>query len=137
MQTKPDYFYRQSAVIPFRTGPSGLEVLLITSRKRRRWIVPKGVVEPDLSAADSAANEAFEEAGLHGRVLPAPLGSYEYEKWGGTCRVEVYAMAVERELDDWPEAFRDRAWLTTAEAAERVDEPALKDLIGRLSALVT
>jgi len=137
MLVKPDYYYRQSAVVPFRHGRSGLEVLLITSRKRRRWIVPKGVVEPYLSAADSAAKEAYEEAGIKGRVLAVPLGSYEYEKWGGTCRVEVFAMAVDQELGSWPEAFRDRAWVSPFKAAGLVREPELKGMIERLSSVVT
>lgn len=133
MGTRPDYYYRQSAVIPFRRGATGLAVLLITSRRRRRWVVPKGVVEPNLSPADSAAKEAFEEAGIRGQVLPDPLGFYQYEKWGGICRVEVYAMEVEQELSSWPEEFRGRAWLTPAQAAERVREPELKDLINGLT----
>lgn len=132
METKPDYYYRQSAVIPYRQGPSGLEVLLITSRKQRHWIIPKGIVEQDLDAAESAAKEAFEEAGIAGRVLPDPIGSYAYEKWGGTCRVEVYAMRVDEVLESWPEAFRTRQWVSLAVAAARLEEPALADLLARL-----
>lgn len=132
MKTKPDYYYRQSAVIPFRQRRAGIEVLMITSRKKRRWIVPKGVVEPDLSPAASAVKEASEEAGIRGRVLPDPLGTYEYEKWGGTCVVEVYAMAVEQVLERWPEEFRGREWVDLARAAERAREPALKEIIAGL-----
>lgn len=133
MQTRPDYYYRQSAMIPFRQGPSGLQVLMITTRKKRRWIVPKGIVEPELSSAASAAKEAHEEAGIQGRVLPDPLGIYEYEKWGGTCVVEVYAMAVERVLDRWAEDFRGREWVDLAEAVRRVREPALVKMILELA----
>jgi phosphohistidine phosphatase len=134
MRTKPDDYYRQSAVIPYRQGASGLEVLLIKNRKGRRWIVPKGIVEPDLSAAQSAAKEAYEEAGIEGRVAPDPVGAYEYEKWGDTCRVEVYVMEVERQLSSWPESFRDREWVSPQRAADRVREPKLKQLIGALAA---
>jgi len=134
MHTRPDCYYRQSAAIPYRWGPSGLQVLLIMSRRRRRWVVPKGIVEPDLSPSDSAAKEALEEAGVLGRVRPGPLGSYEYEKWGGLCRVEVYAMEVEQELAAWPEQFRSREWLTPAQAVARVREPALRELIAGLAA---
>jgi len=133
MQTRPDFFYRQSAVIPIRQGPSGLQVLMITTRKRRRWIFPKGIVEPDMSPAASAAKEAHEEAGIKGRVLPDPLGVYEYEKWGGTCVVEVYAMAVERVLDRWDEDFRGREWVDLAEAVRRAREPGLNRMIQGLS----
>lgn len=129
----PDWMYRQSAVIAYRFGADGLEVLLITSRKRKRWVLPKGVVEPGLTPADSAAKEAFEEAGIEGRVEGRPLGSYQYRKWGGTCTVEVFAMRVTAESDDWPEAeTRTRAWTTPAEAAGRVDEEDLKQMITAL-----
>jgi ADP-ribose pyrophosphatase YjhB (NUDIX family) len=94
--------YRQSAVIPYRRGPSGLEVLLVTSRKGTRWVLPKGVVEPDLSPAASAANEALEEAGVSGAIDAEPLGTDQYRKWGGICTVQVFAMEVEEEVADWP-----------------------------------
>lgn len=71
----PEWMYRQSAVIPYRFGADGLEVLLITSRKRKRWVLPKGVVEPGMTPAGSAEKEAFEEAGIEGRVDDRPLGS--------------------------------------------------------------
>jgi phosphohistidine phosphatase len=64
----PDWIYRQSAVIAYRRRPRGVEVLLITSRKGTRWVLPKGVVEPGLSPATSAAKEALEEAGVRGTV---------------------------------------------------------------------
>jgi 8-oxo-dGTP pyrophosphatase MutT (NUDIX family) len=49
----PDWWYRQSAVVPYRRGTNGLEVLLITSRKRKRWVLPKGVIEPDMTPSAS------------------------------------------------------------------------------------
>lgn len=129
VRTKPDGYYEQSAVIPYRLRDGRLEVLLITSRKRKRWVLPKGVREPDLSAAESAAKEALEEAGIGGRVSAEAVGRYAYRKWGGTCRVEVFAMEVESVLDRWAEDFREREWLTPEEAARRVDEPALQRLL--------
>lgn len=129
----PQWYYRQSGVIPYRHGSDGPEVLLITSRSRKRWILPKGIVDPGLSAIDSAANEAFEEAGVKGRVAEPSLGSFTYAKWDGVCTVEVFAMAVEEELDDWPErAERTRRWMPLAEAAGLADDPAAGDLIRRL-----
>ncbi|MDX9861451.1 MAG: NUDIX hydrolase [Rhodospirillales bacterium] len=130
----PQWYYRQSGVIPFRVGSTGPEVLLITSRTRKRWILPKGVVEPGLTAAASAANEAFEEAGVRGRVAEPSLGSFTYAKWGGICSVEVFAMAVDDVLDDWPErAERTRRWMSPADAAGLADDPGAGDLIARLA----
>jgi 8-oxo-dGTP pyrophosphatase MutT (NUDIX family) len=139
----PEWKYRQSAVIPYRRGPDrvgpncgsgdGVEVLLITSRGRKRWVPPKGVVEPGMTAADSAAKEAFEEAGIRGRVDDRPFGAYRYRKRGGTGTVAVFAMEVSEECDDWPEpGVRTREWLPPQEAAARVDEAALKEMIAAL-----
>ncbi len=135
-RTKPEWMYRQSAVIPFRRAGDGLEVLLITSRKGKRWVVPKGVVEPELTPAQSAAQEAFEEAGIRGTVAERPLGTYAYEKWGGVCEVQVFAMAVTDQLDTWPEAaIRRREWLPLVEAKERLVEAALKAMLDALPAV--
>ncbi len=128
----PEHFYMQSAVIPYRARGEGVEVLMITSRKRKRWVLPKGVKELDLSPQDSAAKEAFEEAGIEGLVSEAPIGSYQYDKWGGTCTVEVFAMNVRKVLDEWEESYRDREWVSLEEAIARVSEPQLKRILRRL-----
>lgn len=131
----PDWYYRQSGAVPFRLGPDGPEVLLITSRTNKRWIIPKGVVEPDMTPAESALNEAFEEAGLKGRVVGTPLGSFTYAKWEGTCTVEVFAMAVDKACNDWPERKeRQRRWLPLTVAAGVADDAAVGDLIRLLGA---
>ncbi len=128
----PEHFYMQSAVIPYRERGEEIEVLMITSRKRKRWVLPKGVKELDLSPQDSAAKEAFEEAGIEGLVSEGPIGSYQYDKWGGTCTVEVFTMNVQKVLDEWEESYRDREWVSLAEAMGRVSEPELKRILQRL-----
>lgn len=129
MNQVPQHFYRQSAVIPYRHDRGSLEILLITSRRKKRWVLPKGVVELDLDPATSAAKEALEEAGIEGDVSEDSVGTYQYEKWGGICSVEVFSMAVETTYNVWPESYRDRHWLDPVEAAERVNEPDLKKII--------
>lgn len=120
--------------LPHRNG-RGLEVLLITSLNRKRWIVPKGWPEPDLSPAENAAREAFEEAGVTGKISPQPIGSYHYLKerkdgGGVPCSVEVYALAVTRQVDDWPEKnIRELAWLPVDQAVARVAEPGLRHVL--------
>jgi phosphohistidine phosphatase len=105
--------FPQSAVVPFRNGADGLEILFITNNSGKRWILPKGLVEEHLSPAESAAAEAHEEAGIEGKVLPECLGVYHYRKWGGVCSVEVFPMRVERDLHEWPGAhFRHRRWVS-------------------------
>jgi 8-oxo-dGTP pyrophosphatase MutT (NUDIX family) len=132
MGNVPVYFYIQSAVIPCRWQDGRLDILMITSRKKKRWVIPKGVKEPELSAADSAAQEALEEAGIKGTVFPAPVGEYSYEKWGGRCTVQVFVMAVETVLPVWQESYRDREWVSLEEAHRRVTEQGLKKILTAL-----
>ena len=131
MRTRPWWFYNQSAVITYRRLDGGdLQVLLITSRGRGRWIIPKGVVDLGKDARESAANEAYEEAGVKGRTSSEPIGEYSYTKWGGTCTVKVYLLEVQTLLDEWPEKdFRQRVWMTLEKAAESVKEEDLRHMI--------
>lgn len=143
-QEKPEYYYQQSAVIPYRwrddqeheSQPADkgrqLEILLITSRKRKRWIIPKGIIEPHLTPAGSALQEAWEEAGIEGQVSKNSIGVYRYPKWSGVCIVTVFVMAVTQQYDTWLEDFRDREWVSLEIAAQRVDEAELKQIIRSL-----
>ncbi len=74
----------------------------------KRWILPKGWLMEGLSAAESAAREAFEEAGVAGKIGGKPIGSYHYlkeKKDGGgvPCRVDVFALQVTAQMEAWPE----------------------------------
>ena len=128
--------YNQSAVIPYRRQNGKLEILLITNRKRKRWVVPKGIIEPHLTPAESAVQEAWEEAGIKGQVQPQPIGHYHYDKWGGTCRVELFLFRVETVHAQWLEDFRQRQWFSVPEAAHHVREKRLQELILQLPQFV-
>ena len=126
----------QYAALPIRTRPDGeIDVLLVTSRETRRWIVPKGWPERGLAGHEVAAKEAFEEAGVKGRIGAEPLGSYLYRKRlrdGSTvaCEVTVFPLVVRQEAKKWPEARqRERRWAGLSEAAMMVDEPGLVTLL--------
>lgn len=117
---------RQAGAIPYRLGADGLHFLLVTSRGSGRWIFPKGGRHPGETAARCAAREAFEEAGLEGRVAAAPLGAYRGVRSArpgdprrarrSAIEVEMYPLEVTRQHDDWPEkASRRRRWATPAE----------------------
>ena len=137
MELNSSWIYNQSGVIPFRFHQEELEILLITSRRKKRWVIPKGIIEGDLSPQESAAKEAFEEAGVSGVVHTQMVGQYQYKKWGGTCTVKVYLLEVKETLDDWPEAFfRERKWVTVSQAQNHIEEEDLKKIIARLPELV-
>jgi ADP-ribose pyrophosphatase YjhB (NUDIX family) len=118
---------QQSGIIPFRIRRGQLEIALVTASGGRGWTIPKGHIEDDMTPADSAAKEAFEEAGLTGEVFARPESSYSYEKHGRMRRVTVYAMQVRETLVRWPEmSQRKRAWLGAELASSRVRHPELR-----------
>jgi 8-oxo-dGTP pyrophosphatase MutT (NUDIX family) len=126
----------QFGVIPVRrTAKGGFEVLLITSRETRRWVVPRGNPIRGKSPAESAAQEAFEEAGIHGPVDPEAVGHYSYKKrrrFGIVvpALVHLFRMTVVEESEDWPEkAQRERRWFAAGDAAAAVHEAELAHLI--------
>jgi 8-oxo-dGTP pyrophosphatase MutT (NUDIX family) len=112
----------QVAALPYRVIGGRVEVLLITSRGKQRWIFPKGWTEKGTKPHAMAAREAFEEAGVRGRIEKQPYGFYHYtkrrtDKRLAKCRVAVYLLEVEEELADWPEqAERERRWVASFQA---------------------
>ena len=130
---------RQIAVLPYRTTgailDSAVEVMLVTSRETKRWVLPKGNRIKGLSPHAAAAQEALEEAGVLGSVCPTPLGTYRYRKLvrsGASLMVDVdvFPFAVTNELDEWPEREqRTRRWFPLAHAIDAVDEADLKILM--------
>ena len=130
MGCRPAWLFTQSGVIPYLTVDGGLAIVLITSRRSGRWIIPKGVIEKNISPHMSAEKEAMEEAGIVGEALPSPVGSYEYQKWGGTCNVEVFPMRVELLLERRPECGqRRRLVVPAAEAIKHIDHPGLRGVM--------
>lgn len=129
-----DNVYYQYAALPYRFRKDGLkQVLLITSRETKRWIIPKGWPMPNEKPHHVAQIEAFEEAGIIGTIEEEPIGFYHYNKIKGIkelpCRVFVYLMSVEEQLEDWPEkSERNSQWFPFEEAAHLVKEPELSSL---------
>lgn len=125
----------QAAALPWRVGEKGVEVMLVTSRGTGRWVLPKGWPENDEPLAAAAAREAAEEAGLAGSVDDREIGRFYYGKELPSglrmrCEVRVFPLAVDQVADKWPERKkRLRGWFSPAEAARRVREPDLGELI--------
>lgn len=125
----------QAAALPWRLRDGKIEVLLITSRQTGRWIVPKGWIEPGEPPHEAALREAREEAGIDGDIDPEPLGSYVYMKHLPSglirrCEVTIYPLRVTAERDDWPEQeLRHRSWLSPADAARRIQDAPLAELV--------
>ena len=139
MQQQEQYI-AQAAAIPYRQSRDGkaaagsVEVLLIRRRDKSKWGIPKGLVDAGFTHRQAAATEAREEAGIVGVVSAKSLGSFTYEKFGGTCLVEVYAMRVTAVLPRWDEeAYRVRQWFEIRAAAGQVSRDGVGKLIARLA----
>jgi 8-oxo-dGTP pyrophosphatase MutT (NUDIX family) len=116
----------QAAAIPHRDN----EICLITSSSGKRWVIPKGRLEPGKTHGEIALQEAWEEAGLVGTLRPPPVGSYLYEKCGDTYQVTVFLMEVTVVAKDWPEArLRQRRWLAGVEALTYIEDPGLRTIL--------
>jgi len=133
MSGAPERGKQQVAALCWRAD-TALDVLLVTSLKTQRWILPKGWPHEGMTLAESAAREAEEEAGVVGEITALPLGHYRYikDKAGSALpiRVEVFALKVTGQHPTWPEkGTRKLLWLPPDQAAQRVAETGLKNIL--------
>jgi len=127
----------QYGALPYRLDAQGRpEVLLVTSRRTRRWILPKGWPIKGLKPAKSAAREAFEEAGIVGEVAARPVGAFCYDKLfertglSSPCTVEVFPLKVSHQLEVWPEAGqRQTRWARAEDLEAMVGDGELRRFI--------
>jgi ADP-ribose pyrophosphatase YjhB (NUDIX family) len=121
----------QVGALPVRFASDGsVEIVLVTTRTTKLWTVPRGWPIKGLKAHEAAAREAKEEAGVKGRVRKKSVGQYFYWKRmaddSTLCRVRLFLLAVEGQLDIWPErAERKQQWFKLSDAADLVGEPGL------------
>jgi len=124
----------QFGALCYRIHQDKVQVLLVTSRRTKRWILPKGWPIAGASPAEAALQEAWEEAGVQGRVTGNSIGIYTYTKSNSgetlPCVVAVFSIKVKRMKDDYPEAHqRRRKWFTLKKAAALIAEPELRQIL--------
>lgn len=131
---------QQVGVLPFVETADGIEVLLVTTRRRKRWVLPKGWPKYQKPLPRAAAEEAAEEAGVVGLIHAKPIGTYRYRKemkagYQVGCCVFIYPMLVTEQRLDWVERRqRQTGWYALDEAAALIEEPKLANLIKKLVA---
>jgi 8-oxo-dGTP pyrophosphatase MutT (NUDIX family) len=125
----------QYAALPYRLHGRRVQIMLITSRGTKRWIIPKGWPMNGLKPSEAAVTEAAEEAGLVGEIADRPLGSYRYMKGlkdEQTVAVQVIVfpfLVTGQSLDFKEQGQREFRWFGYQEAASLVAEPSLRRLI--------
>lgn len=133
----------QFAALCYRVKKGKVQILLITSRGTKRWIVPKGWPMEGKTPAASAAVEAWEEAGVNGKREEQCLGVYSYAKDVGEpehlqCLAMLYPVRVKSLSKKYPEhKERRRRWMSRKEAASKVAEPELARMIRDFDPRVT
>jgi len=129
----------QFGALPYRLSRGqGLEILLVTTRQSGRWIIPKGGAIKGLTASETAAQEAYEEAGIRGIIKNRSVGSFRFDKnlyEKGLiipCEVFVFPLQVKKQLKDWPEKDqRICRWFDAAEAVLQVQDDELAMILWR------
>lgn len=134
-----DVTHSQNAALCWRAHNGVIEILLVTSRETGRWVIPKGWPIEGMDGARAAAREAWEEAGVRGRIEPQCVGFFSYDKVlnrnedrsvSVPCVVSVFSIAVDRRDKRFPEKGQRRVrWFRQDKAATKVDEPDLQALI--------
>ncbi|MGV8984990.1 MAG: NUDIX hydrolase [Cypionkella sp.] len=129
----------QIAALCWRLHKGHVEVLLVTSRETRRWVLPKGWPMEGLTPEAAAACEAWEEAGVKGKISTVSIGSYSYDKILPkadplACAVAVYPLRVQSVQNKFPERKeRRRKWFSAYDASLLVAEADLRDLLEHVS----
>ncbi|MGV1926792.1 NUDIX hydrolase [Agrobacterium tumefaciens] len=130
-------FRQQYAALCFRYTGSGeeIEILVVTSRTSARWIIPRGWPMKRKKPHEAAAIEAWEEAGVRGRVRKDAVGRYTYLKMLDNgdvvpCVVDVFQIEITGEETSFKErGERLLEWVRPDEAARRIREIELKSLL--------
>ncbi len=108
----------QAGVIAYRKLDDDVQVCLIRRIDGGNCGIPKGDIDPGYTPEQTALNEAWEEAGIRGRLVGARVGNYTYKKWGSAFTVAMYLMAVDQVADTWDEmTVRERRWSTLDKAS--------------------
>lgn len=121
----------QFAALCYRVRKDKVQVLIVTSRRTKRWIMPKGWPMEGRTPGGSALQEAWEEAGVRGEVTGGCLGVYSYQKDDVIgCLAMLYPVKVASLAGEYPEkGERRRRWVSRKKAARLVQEPELGQLI--------
>lgn len=134
MANQPDWLNQRSAAIPFFREDNVIKVVLVTTKPKDKnnWIFPKGQVEMLMTPHESAAKEAFEEAGVTGNISPQVFNTYQHKKWGGKMQVKVFLLDVTNIFNEWPEMKERNRQIVSLKQAISIVQSEQKQTLEKL-----
>jgi 8-oxo-dGTP pyrophosphatase MutT (NUDIX family) len=131
----------EAGVLAYRQHKQGeLEILLVSKKRSKKWGIPKGRAEPQLTFGEVAAKEAFEEAGVIGYISANSVGVFRARKQNASgldhqiIEVWIYLFEVTDIRRKWPEMHKRQVrWVSCDVAAQQLREPVLAHLCHRLA----
>lgn len=126
-------FIKQIGAVPLLVDHGDIKTVLVTVKYQDNiWIFPKGHCEKEMTDEKTCSMEAYEEAGVTGKVRKKSCGTFRYSKLRRDYRVKYYPMQVKEVLPKWPESRqRKRAVVSIAEAMKMLRSEKLKKLLKR------
>lgn len=122
----------QVAAVCYRVRNGGIEFLLVRTRGGTRWTFPKGSAERGLTHAQAAALEAFEEAGVHGRIEEVSFARYACQKERAGRNSATRSTKTQRAINAHlcqvlrlgkpKESNRNRTWFSAEDARQQLRE---------------
>lgn len=117
----------------WRATPGGRELAVIHRPRYDDWTLPKGHREPGESWQQTALREVGEETGIAAR-LTGFAGSTAYTVDGVAKVVLFWHMEATGDTTFKPNVeVNQLAWLTPAEALERLSYPGERELVSKAS----
>ena len=112
----------RSGTVPYLVEEDGtIRVMLVTPSGGGAWMLPKGNIEKNMTSCDSAAKEAYEEAGVVGKCDPVMLGAYKFRQ---SQFVQIFPLRITKILDRWEETEKRSRFLFKLEKAALVVDSA-------------
>lgn len=113
---------KQYGVIAYLNGKkNNLKIVLVTSKTNGYWIFPKGNLVKKKNKYQSAAQEAFEEAGVRGTINEDISYKIEFQDFETRHQITLFPMRVKTLLDQWPEMNdRKRKVVSVSKAMELI-----------------
>ena len=124
-----------ACAVPYREVSGEVQILLVSTRKKGKWIFPKGRIQNGEQPSVTAGKEAWEEGGVRGKVHQTPLAQFSRRTETGPEPIEVFLLRVEKVKRSWPEKkVRRRKWVTLGRASKFIKKGDLKKLLPRIEA---